>query len=215
MKKCMRNVAGALGLAVIGSTPAFAQQSGSWMGGRLDTGLYLGAGVGQSKSKIDTAGFAGEVDDTDTTWKVFAGYRFSRHIALEGSYHDLGKVSFSGRLTAAAPPFPVGTATSGTFKSKAYALSLIATLPLPHNFAVFGRVGVAYGEQEGDVTVGGLTASASDESTEATYGLGLHYDFTRNLGLLAQWQRFRVGGASVGGKNDVDSYTVDLVFRFE
>jgi len=44
--------------------------------------------------------------------------------------------------------------------------------------------------------------------------LGLRYDFTRNVMMRAQWERFRVGGSAVGGKNDVDLYSVDLAYRF-
>lgn len=177
-----------------------------WMGGRMDTGLYLGAGVGTSESKIDTAGFTGSVDESDTGWKVFGGYQFSRHFAVEAGYYDLGKVTFSG--TAG------GAAVSGNFESTAVGLSLVGILPVFNSFSLLGRIGVAYGEQEGSVTVGGATGTASDETTEITYGLGLRYDFGRNVMVRAQWERFRVGGGNVGGKNDIDLYTVDLGYRF-
>lgn len=177
-----------------------------WMGGRMDTGLYLGAGVGASESKIDTAGFTGSVDESDTGWKIFGGYQFSRHFAVEAGYYDLGKLSFGGTVG--------GTAISGNFDSTAIGLSLVGILPVGNNFSLLGRLGVSYGEQEGSVTVGATTGTASDETTELTYGLGLRYDFGRNVMVRAQWERFRVGGSNVGGKNDVDLYSVDLGYRF-
>lgn len=176
------------------------------MGGRMDTGLYLGAGVGASESKIDTGGFTGSVDESDTGWKIFGGYQFSRHFAVEAGYYDLGKVSFSG--TAG------GAALSGNFDSTALGLSLVGILPVWNNFSLLGRLGVSYGEQEASATLGGAIGSASDETTELTYGLGLRYDFGRNVMVRGQWERFRVGGGDVGGKEDVDLYTVDLGYRF-
>jgi len=191
-----------------------AEAAEPWMGGRMDTGLYLGGGAGYSKSNIDASGFAGDVDDSDTGWKLFAGYQFNRYLAVEAGYYDLGKVSFSGRLTTAVPPFPAGTGTSGNFDSKAYAVAAVVTLPVWGDLSLLARLGVARGEQEGDVTTGGIGASAKDETTELTYGLGASYAFARNLGIRAQWERFRVGGEAVGGKNDVDLYSIDLLYRF-
>lgn len=194
-----------LGWAVAGVGYADAAQP--WIGGRMDTGLYLGAGGGLSKSEIDSSGFSGSLDDKDTGWKVFAGYQFNQYIAIEGGYYDLGKVTFNGVLTT-------GPVTSGSFKSKAYALSAVGSLPVGDSFALLARLGLARGDQKGTVIVGGVGASASDDSTEFTYGLGLRYDLTRNMALRAQWERFRVGGTNVGGKNDVDLYSLDFVYRF-
>lgn len=207
--------AAALACGMVFGGAGAAQAAQPWMGGRMDTGLYLGAGVGQSNSEFDTTGFAGNVDDKDIGWKLFVGYQFSRYFAVEGGYYDLGKTSFNGTLTTAVPPFAAGTATSGRIKSRAYALSAVGTLPLPNNFALLGRVGVAIGDQEVDVTTGGLTASASDDTTELTYGLGVRYYFNRNVGVRASWDRFRVGGSDVGGKNDVDLFAIDFLYRFE
>lgn len=195
-------LAAGLLLAVAGTATA-AQP---WMGGRMDTGLYLGAGVGASESDIDTGGFTGSVDKSDTGWKIFGGYQFSRHFAVEAGYYDLGKVSFSG--TAG------GAAISGNFDSTAIGLSLVGILPVWDNFSLLGRVGVGYSEQDGSVTVAGATATASDDSTKLTYGLGLRYDFGRHVMVRGQWERFRVGGSNVGGEEDVDLYTIDLGYRF-
>ena len=44
-----------------------------------DAGFYIGASIGQSKAKDfcdDSGGFS--CDDKDTTWKILAGYQFSR-----------------------------------------------------------------------------------------------------------------------------------------
>lgn len=177
-----------------------------WMGGRMDTGLYLGAGVGASESDIDTGGLTGSVDKSDTGWKVFGGYQFSRNFAVEAGYYDLGKVTFNGTVG--------GTAVSGNFDSTAVGLSLVGILPVFDSFSLLGRVGVAYSEQDGSLTVGAATASAKDDLTKLTYGLGLRYDFGRNVMVRAQWERFRVGGSNVGGEEDVDLYTVDLGYRF-
>ncbi len=182
---------------------------GMGSGLRMDGSLYLGSGAGLSKSEIDRTGFAGSIDEKDTGWTLFAGYELNNYVALELGYYDLGKVTFSGTVV------PPGAVTSGSFKSKAYALSAVGSFPVTARVALLGRLGVARGGQKGDVRVGAASASAIDDTTELTYGLGARFAFTRNVGMRTQWERFRVGGGNVGGKNDVDLFSIDLLYRFQ
>jgi hypothetical protein len=50
----------------------------------------------------------------------------------------------------------------------------------------------------------------NERSTDATYGLGLRYDFTKAFGVRGEWERFRTGG-NVG---DIDVFSVSGVVRF-
>src|SRR5450830_898530 len=72
-----------------------------------EPGWYIGANVGQSQAKIDTARISsgllgtgltvGPIDenDRDRGYKLFGGYQLSRHFSVEGGYFDLGKFGFS------------------------------------------------------------------------------------------------------------------------
>ena len=54
-----------------------------------------------------------------------------------------------------------------------------------------------------------------DGSTELTYGLGLKYDFSSNLGLRLEWQRFTPGGyLQPFGEGDGDLLSGGLRYRF-
>jgi hypothetical protein len=57
-------------------------------------GAYLGASVGGATTDFSEANTS--FDDTDTAWKIFAGYHFLQFFAVEGSYRDLGSVSDNG-----------------------------------------------------------------------------------------------------------------------
>ena len=68
-----------------------------------EKGWYLGAGYGQSEAAVDKAKINGAyvtgsytsasttADETDTGWKLFGGYQFTRNWAVELAYVDLGK----------------------------------------------------------------------------------------------------------------------------
>jgi opacity protein-like surface antigen len=45
-------------------------------------------------------------------------------------------------------------------------------------------------------------------------GLGLKFDITHSIGLRGGWERNRIGDDSVGGKGDVDLWSVGLQFKF-
>ncbi len=101
-----------------------------------------------------------------------------------------------------------GDATKGT------SLLGIGTLPVTQGFSLFGKEGVVRGDEDGNLNFGG-PAYRLDGSTELTYGLGLKYDFSSNLGLRLEWQRFTPGGyLQPFGEGDVDLLSGGLRYRF-
>jgi OOP family OmpA-OmpF porin len=157
-----------------------------------DDGFYICAHFGQSDIK--------ELDETDTALKFIAGYQFNRNFALEGGYIDLGSVTISG---------PGGSAT---FESTAFELVGVGSLPLADRFSVYGKFGFYRADSELNFNLVVLgSGSASETNTDITFGVGLRYDFTRNLGLRAEWQRY---GDVGDGATDVDVMSVGLIWKF-
>lgn len=187
---------GVLGLAAAAfMLPASAQTRAS--------SVYAGVSVGQSKVNIqcDLAGVT--CDDTDTAFKLYAGYQLNNNFAAELGYADLGKATLTG--------------PGGTDEIAATAWDLTALLGAPigsSGLSVFGRLGLY---------VGDVKLSGPDHGTKTnsglTFGLGGEFDFTRNLGVRAEWQRYAkmkvrndVNGVEDDG--DVDALTVGVVYRF-
>jgi OmpA-OmpF porin, OOP family len=166
---------------------------------------YLGVGAGKSRLKggCDAVGGAGVVcDDSDTAFRFFGGYQFTRHVAAEVAYANLGSV----RASSGA-----GSASS---KASALELSGIGLLPLG-DFAVLGRFGGFQGETRNNGLVSGTKTVIS-----LTYGLGVQYHFTPRLGIRGEWQRFRSFKArndATGAETDfnADMATLNLLWRFE
>ena len=101
-------------LLALGTTPALAE---------TDSGFYVGAGVGRFNVEIDNPGDVtdalGSFDADDTTFKAFAGWRFSPYVAFELDYIDLGNPEdrISGQRVSAdvngIAPYLVGTLPVG------------------------------------------------------------------------------------------------------
>jgi OOP family OmpA-OmpF porin len=196
----MKSVVAGVGLsAALVALPAAAQMNMS--------AFYAGVGVGQSKAKDWCGGGGADTcDDKDTAWKVFGGYQLTPNFAAEIGYSKLGKfhASLAG-LTDDA-------------KVTAWELSALGAWPILPRFSVFGRLGLYR------ATVKETTNFAGDfehDNNDWTFGLGLQYDVTRNLGLRGEWQRYRkIGGGDVafgpdvGQKSDLDVLGVSALWRF-
>jgi OOP family OmpA-OmpF porin len=170
-KKWFAAMLGAAAMAV--SAGAVAQQA--------DTGLYVGASIGQADLDIDK----------DTAWKIFGGYQLNRNLSVELGYTNLGEVS--------------ETVLGVTASAEATAWEVIGLykFPVANQFSIYGLAGIAMVEAEARA----LGVTVSDDSTELTFGVGAQYDFSTNVGLRAQWQRY-------GADEDIDVISLGVVVKF-
>jgi OmpA-OmpF porin, OOP family len=173
----------AIGMAV--SSASMAQQ-------KPESAWYLGGHFGQSDIE--------ELDETDTAWKIIGGYQINRNFAAEFGYIDLGKVTISG---------PGGSAT---FKSTAWELVGVGSIPVANNFSVYGKFGFYRADSDLDFNVVFFgSGSESETNTDVTFAFGGRFDVTRNLALRGEWQRY----SDVGdGATDVDVLSVGVIWKF-
>jgi len=204
MKKATLAAAAALALAVPGVS--MAQSSMDSMKSAVtgpDSGWFVGGSIGQSKFNVDCSGAS--CDDTDTAFRVFGGYQFNKHFGAELGYADLGK------LTVSSP------GVSADLKATVWDLMAVGTLPIADKFNIYGKLGMYRADTKLSGSVAGFgSGSASDNNTDITYAIGAGYDFSKNLGVRAEWQRYsKVGSDNTGGDGDIDVYGIAVVYRFK
>jgi OmpA-OmpF porin, OOP family len=144
---------------------------------------------------------SGTVDGKDTAFKVFGGYMFNRHFGVEGAYVNLGEASYSGDFFG----LPV---TGGKVEVSGFNVAALGSYPITEQFSVFGKIGLFIWESEASDTTGGLPFSNQADGTDISFGLGVGYSFTRNLGLRAEWERFKLDDV------DADLISLGVVWRF-
>jgi len=166
---------------------------------------FVGGSIGQSDIGDEiTSGLIDanqSVDGKDTAWKIFGGYMFNRNFGLEAAYVNLGEVSYSGTFGGA----PV---TGGKVEVNGFNVAALGSYPVTEQFSVFGKVGLFIWEADASDTTGGLPFSAKDDGTDISFGLGVGYSFTGNLGVRAEWERFKTDDA------DADLLSIGLVWKF-
>ena len=188
--------------AVLGATVMTAP-SVSMAQARGDTGWYAGITLGQSDVKdVDCAGFS--CDKKDTAFRILGGYQINRNFAAELGYQDLGKVTLS------AP------GVSFNIKANVWELVGIGAYPFANQFSGYGKLGAYHGESKASAAVAGFgSGSLKETNTDLTFGLGVQYDVSRELGVRGEWQRYKnIGGDNVGGKSDVDVLSIGGIWRF-
>ncbi|NVO07295.1 MAG: OmpA family protein, partial [Rhodoferax sp.] len=146
----------------------------------------------------------------DTGYKVFGGYQFNRHWALEGSYFDLGSYRFDARTT---PPGTLG----GEVRLRGLALDAVLSAPLTDKFSVFGKLGANYAEARDSFSSSGVVSVANKSPSQMELnpkiGIGMQYAFSDALAVRAELERYRVNDA-VGSRGDVDHLSVGLVYSW-
>ncbi len=202
-----------LGAALAPCGSAFAQDS--------TKGFYAGLSIGQSKFKGACDSKAGvtlsNCKDSDTAWKIFGGYQFTPNLAVELGYNDFGRISSDAVVTMGGSTF----AGNARIEATAFEATGVGTLPLGHQFSLYGKLGVYYAETKSSANVTQTTppfasgsSSASDNNTNLTFGFGARYDVTKNIALRAEWQRFSKVGSDSTGKGDIDVLGIGALYRF-
>ena len=163
-----RSTLAALILTLV-STAAFADN---------DSGFYVGVGAGQFNVEADTVAI-GDFEGDDTTYKVFAGYRFNPYIGIELDYIDLGN------------PGDQGANFSFDSKINGFAPYVIGTIPLGP-IELFGRVGYYFYDIETTGRIGAVVQSVEDSSEELVYGAGLGITFFEHLHARLEYEFYDI-----------------------
>ena len=79
---------------------------------------------------------------------------------------------------------------------KALEAVAVGMFPIANQFSIIGKLGLA-----------NIDVNPGDDKTELTWGLGVQYDFSRNLGVRALWQRYETDDA-------VDFLAVGVTWKF-
>ena len=186
--------------AVLAATPAFAAD---------DSGLYIGAGLGNFA--LDSQGlFDGkDFDGSDIGFKVFGGYKFMEYLAVEVEYMDGGEPDDN---------YNVGNDSPERLRANAgftgFIGSAVGILPIGESFDLFAKAGFIMWDADGDAKVfdGDTTlerASFDNDGTDFAWAVGGTWYIMEALGLRAEYQGFEISDF-----NSVDFASASVIWRF-
>ena len=189
---------------------------------------YVGAGIGLADIDVDDDDYdrdlakrgyttSSSLDDTDTGWKVFGGYRFTKNWAVEGAYVDLGDVTskttvIDGPAGFTAQDFVNTAARVHPYSVDGFTLSGVGTWPVNEKFSLFAKLGIF--KWDADIKVecvgcGFPVKAPDDESgTDWTAGVGAGYEFNDEFGMRLEFERYATD------RDDVNFFSVSGLYRF-
>ncbi|MCG7588175.1 outer membrane beta-barrel protein [Photobacterium sp. OFAV2-7] len=179
--------------------PAFANAGNAYIGASVGQASYDNLATSDIEDSASSLGMS-IIDDSDTGFKVFGGYRANEHFAVELFYANLGEVSVN--LGAASSLF--GT-NELTIEQDTLGASLIGILPVTDNFELFGKVGF----HAWDATIN-LTSDVKVEAADGTdpmFGAGIAYKYNR-VSIQAEFERYQLD------ETDIDLMSIGLAYHF-
>lgn len=134
---------------------------------------YVGAAAGQGTTELDP-GVGESFSASDTSYKMFGGYRVIKWFAVEADYRDLGSQTDT---------YPGGSVTLDT---KSFDLFAVGVVPIGKSFEVFGKAGYSLWDADISASVGG---AVSDDGNDLAYGVGAGYSFGK-IGVRLEYEMF-------------------------
>ena len=187
-----------------------------------DRGWYAGIGLGQSKidfggTPVPVFGATSStltVDDTDSSFKAFGGYRFNRYLALEAGYVDFGSFSATRRVTA-----PGSGTVNSNIKTSGVHFDVMGIIPAGDRFEFFGKLGFIRTATKTDLSTTGSVvligpAHVTDYNVSPRIGVGAYVRFTRTLGLRIEYEQQDIDFQLYSESASVGMASASLVFRF-
>jgi OOP family OmpA-OmpF porin len=188
-------------LLALGSGTAYAQSPEN------DEGLYIGGGVGQFNIEIDGVDgideAVGRLDDNDTAWQAFIGWRLNPYIALQAAYVDYG-----------GPEDDISTGgSSGNYTAElaGFAPSVIGSLPLGP-VELSAKLGYYFYDLDITLDIDDPTdpdADSSDSGEDVFYGVGLGMTFLERLHAKLEYEKIDLEGV-----DDSNAFWLSGQWRF-
>jgi opacity protein-like surface antigen len=151
---------------------------------------YAGIGLGQSENKqrlvnIGGMGFTGTVDNEDSSWKIFGGYRlWDEFVAVELSYADLGTTTVDGSVGALR--------STGRQEIETFTIGLVGRIPITDPLGVIIHLGFSRNSSKIYPDIGGSGDFRGATDFEFYYGGGLQYEITDTIGVRAEFEAFEI-----------------------
>lgn len=201
---------------------ANASLNGAYVGGTLgwgDVHENIFAPVGVAFVPGTSYAFDENHQDTGLAGRGYLGYKFDSYFAAELGYtrfHNATSKSYSSSTI-------YNSAANGTIQTDAFDLVGKGIIPLPCNFNVYGKLGVAYLRAKGSVygttsmsTMAPVAYRVSQNAHDVypTFGTGVGYDITKNISTDVSWNRIQKVGNNSGALPSTDLFGVGLTYTF-
>ena len=160
-----------------------------------------------------------KLDRWDSGWKVMVGWMPTRYVALEGGFTVLGTATYNAQFA--------GGAAKSEFRAGGIAFDVLGLAPVSDSLSLFAKVGgIAAsvvttqnlsppGQNAGPGPVGttSTTTTTNARMLRPNFGAGAIFDFTKNISLRFEVERFSNVGNETTGRSNIDMISLGLLLK--
>lgn len=204
-----------------------------------EPGFYIGGWYGKGKKDIDIGGFdtyaltrvfpddsiqftpeamTSTLEDSDSGFGFFGGYRFNTHFAIEGGYMDLGSVSYRANATGNITGVPSDAILNVNTDTSGMAVAALGVWPMSYRWEVYGRAGAMFSSTEFRAFYSDIerprSLRYSEGDVDFIVGVGTSYNFLEIYDLRLEFQRVLDAGDKSTGEGDVDMISLGISVVF-
>lgn len=203
-----------------------------------EPGFYLGAQYTQTTQDLDTTpydsfifnrafntdfvptAFSSSIDDSFNGYGFYGGYRFNRHLALEGGYVNLGSFRYRAKaMGLIGNNIPSNATYNYDGRLAGMSASAIGVWPISYRWEVYGRGGAMFttstsSRYYADASGGGRRPSGSESDVDLLAGIGTSFNFFEIYDFHLEFQRIFDAGDKVIGEGDADVITLGISVVF-
>ncbi len=173
-----------LAVAALAALPAWAAEG---------QGLVPGSSVGGLRYTVDSLS---SQDRWSSGHKQFGGIVWNANFAVEAGWVNLGRFGNTPADDLRA---------NDLNKGSGYFVDAVGLYPLSRDFSLLGRVGVVHGQLDRSLTNAGIGMGLKA-------GFGVQYEFSKNISLRGEWERYRF--ETMGAQPEKDLYSLGVSYRF-
>ncbi len=137
-------------------------------------GSYVGINVGESRYEIGGAG------ESKTLFGLSYGTSINPNVDIEAAYLRHGKLKETDPSSG----------DSVSFDTQTLYVAAVGKLPIADGFHALGKLGIAVNYSDASLISGGTTISNSETRVSPMLGVGLSYQFTKEISGVAEYQYF-------------------------
>jgi OOP family OmpA-OmpF porin len=181
----------AIAIISLATSTAFAQSNEKF---------YIGGSLGSVKSDTEVSGLTGtaSLDEKDTGYKIYFGYKVNETFSTEFQYADFGKAELKGnngdRFIADGRELQF-TANNASIsgKTKSFGASILAGTNITESIRPFAKVGLHRWDQKTTTSAAGVGGtSESDDGVDVFYGVGLDVKIVKNVFGRVEVERYKI-----------------------
>ena len=206
-----------LAVFVMASNPAEADDERGWyIGGSIGTATS-DTSLEEFVSGVASAGYTIEnvsLDDADSGWKGTVGFMFSKHVGIQASYVDLGKLE--SVFSASVPPDEIDALLEASAaylpgRGRGFLTDLVLQVPVSERFAFYATLGLFWSEPKTSQTVilgGSGTATRTDSDMDFAGSLGIKFKASDRLAIKLAYEQYDID------RRKTNFPTASLTYRF-